>query len=446
MSPTREVNFDGVVGPTHHYGGLAHGNLASMEHRHAVASPKAAALQGLAKMKQLADRGFAQAVLPPQPRPALHVLRSLGFSGCDADLVRHASREAPDWLSRCYSASSMWAANAATVSPSPDTRDGRLHLTPANLISQFHRSIEPPFTETILRYGFADPHAVSVHAPLPAARLLADEGAANHLRLTPSHDQPGLEVFVFGQPTSDGEPTPSQRFEARQTQASGEAIARRHQLSRERTCFIQQNPTAIDAGVFHNDVISVANENVLLYHEHAFADAGAIDQLRTTYQRLYAQEPVLIEVPASTLSLDTSVSTYLFNSQLLTRPEGGMLLLCPEQCRAHPATARWLADIVSNQANPIDEVGYVDLRQSMQNGGGPACLRLRIVLTEPQQAALPSGMWLDGKRYEALRQCVAHYWRDQLHIDDLADPALIDESRQALEAVCDVLGMAPFAG
>lgn len=76
----REVNFDGLVGLTHHYAGLSFGNEASTKHRFQVSNPRLAAKQGLLKMKALADAGFPQAVIPPHERPFIPVLRQLGLA------------------------------------------------------------------------------------------------------------------------------------------------------------------------------------------------------------------------------------------------------------------------------------------------------------------------------------------------------------------------------
>src|SRR5882724_7204352 len=161
-----EVNFDGLVGPTHHYGGLGPGNLASARHRGLVSNPRAAALEGLAKMKVLMDLGVRQAVLPPHERPDVAALRRLGFEGSDGDVLAKAFRQAPELLSACASASAMWAANAATVSPAADTTDGRIHFTPANFPTELHRALEPPTTAGILQKIFADPTHFAHHAPL----------------------------------------------------------------------------------------------------------------------------------------------------------------------------------------------------------------------------------------------------------------------------------------
>ena len=171
MSP-KKVNFDGIPGPTHNYAGLAHGNLAATRNASLVANPREAALQGLAKMHALAGRGYAQAVVPPHERPFLPALRTLGFAGTDAQVIAAAAREAPRLLAASSSAAAMWAANAATVSASADTADGRVHFTPANLVSHFHRSLEAATTTRVLRAIFADTafHRSRAVARRPAAR------------------------------------------------------------------------------------------------------------------------------------------------------------------------------------------------------------------------------------------------------------------------------------
>jgi len=138
----REVNFDGLIGSTHNYGGLSDGNLASSRHAGKTAYPKKAALQGLDKMRHLHDRGLWQGVLPPHQRPFLPAIRSLGYAGNDKQVFEKVWKDDPQLARNMMSASSMWAANAATVSPSSDTQDRIMHLTPANLSTMLHRSIE----------------------------------------------------------------------------------------------------------------------------------------------------------------------------------------------------------------------------------------------------------------------------------------------------------------
>lgn len=430
-----EANFDALVGPTHHCGGLSVGNLASQQHAGGVSNPRAAALQGLAKMKALVDRGFLQAVLPPQERPAIAVLRRLGFAGSDAAILAAARREAPALLSQVSSASSMWAANAATVSPSADTADGRVHLTPANLCSHLHRAIETPATARILQAVFPEGTHFAHHAPLPACTTLGDEGAANHSRLCADHGAPGVELFVYGR---EGGGEASARFPARQTRAASEAVARLHGLAPHRTVFAQQHPAAIDAGVFHNDVIAVAHRNLLLFHEHAFVDTPRV--LDAVQAALGETPLVTIPVPASALSLSEAVASYLFNSQLLSRPDGRYLLVLPEECIRHDRVRVMLDDLLASKG-PIAETLSFDLRQSMHNGGGPACLRLRVVLNAAERAAVLPGVWLDEARYGELVAWVERYYRDRVCVDDLADPALLDEGRCALDALCTLLGL-----
>ncbi len=438
-----ELNLDGLVGPTHHYGGLGVGNIASQQHRHEVSNPRAAALEGIAKMRLLVALGVPQAILPPQERPLVSALRRLGFTGDDARVLAAAGREAPELLSAVASTSSMWAANAASVSPAADTTDGRLHLTPANLVSQFHRALEPPATAAVLGRIFPDPARFAHHAPLPAALPFADEGAANQMRLCPSHGEPGIEVFVFGR---EAEPRPGGRHPARQSLAASEAVARLHGLASDKTLFLRQSDAAIDAGVFHNDVIAVANEHVLLVHERAYTDGpAALDALRAAYARACGGGLVVIEVPEREVSLAAAVASYLFNSQLVRLPSGGMALVCPAECREHAATSRWLDSLVA-AGGPITAVHPVDVRQSMRNGGGPACLRLRVVLTPAELAAVHPGVLATPARLDALEAWVRRHYRDRLTVADLADPALVTESQRALDELTGILDLPGLYG
>jgi succinylarginine dihydrolase len=433
----REANFDGLVGLTHSYAGLARGNIASEANRQAASNPRLAALQGLEKMKALADRGFLQGVLPPQERPDMRALRRLGFRGDDASVLAQAARDAPHVLAACSSAASMWVANAATVSPSADTADGRVHFTPANLVTHFHRSLEAPTTARVLQAIFADANRFAHHPPLPAAPQFGDEGAANHTRLCGDYGSPGIELFVFGRSGFDTAQTAPQRFPARQTREASEAIARLHGLAPERTVFAPQNPDAIDAGVFHNDVIAVGNRNLLFFHERAFREQDALmDRLRA----MLGGELHTVMVPEAAVSVADAVASYLFNSQLLSCDDGTMLLVAPEECRQRETVWRYLEALVAS-GGPIREVLTFDLRQSMRNGGGPACLRLRIVLTEAEQAAVSARAWLDEGLYGALRSWVERHYRDRLLPADLADPALLEEGRRALDEVTQTLGL-----
>jgi succinylarginine dihydrolase len=436
---TREFNFDGIVGPTHNYAGLSYGNVASTAHRHQPSNPRAAALQGLEKMRRVHGLGIGQAVLPPLRRPDLEFLRGLGFGGNDARVIERAAQADPAMLAAAYSSSSMWTANAATVSPSADCGDGRLHLTVANLASNLHRSLEPARTLQHLQLLFKDDRHFAVHPPLPGTAAFADEGAANHTRLCRNYPGPGVESFVFGRSAlhSDG-PNPT-RYPARQTLEAVQAIARRHQLDPARTIFIQQNPAAIDAGVFHNDVIAVGNQDVLLCHELAFLDqARSLDRLRRMFAETCGGNLHVIEIAAQQLSLEAAVKSYLFNSQLLTRPDGRMSLICPIECSEDEAAFGCIEKILAGE-NPIDQVEFFDLRQSMSNGGGPACLRLRVVLTEDQQRALHPGVVFSESLDAQLVAWVARHYRDRLAPADLADPQLIVEVNSALDELGEIL-------
>jgi succinylarginine dihydrolase len=432
---TVEANFDGLVGPTHNYAGLARGNLASARNADQPSNPREAALQGLHKMRALRALGLPQGVLPPHERPHLPTLHALGFRGTDAAVLARARREAPGLLAAASSASAMWVANAATVSPAADTADGRVHFTPANLCAHLHRSLEPPVTARVLRAVFPDPARFAHHEPLPATPAFGDEGAANHTRLCAAYGEPGLEVFTYGR-GADDEPAPG-RFPARQARAASEAIARRHGLRPERVRCVQQHPAAIDAGVFHNDVIAVGNREVLLYHEQAFADAAGL----AGWICRHLPQAVLLAVPAREVSLADAVGSYLFNSQLVCAADGGMHLVAAQEARDCPPVRACLERIVADPGNPVAQVHYFDLRQSMRNGGGPACLRLRVVLDDAGRAAVNPACWLEDDRFDALSQWVTRHYRDRLVLDDLADPALLDEGRRALDELTQILAL-----
>ena len=441
MNTTREIQCDGLVGPTHNYAGIAWGNLASMKHGQQTANPRLAALQGLAKMELVSRLGITQLVLPPHERPDLGLLRRLGFGGSDAQVIRRAIRHTPPLVSAAWSAAAMWAANAATVSPSADTADGRIHFTPANLTGQLHRSIEAAMTARILRTIFNAPQFFVHHDPLPPALALRDEGAANQLRLAPPDGRRGLEIFVYGiddLAPADTSERPANRYPARQTAAASAAVARNHELHARAVAFIRQNPVAIDAGVFHNDVISLAQDNVLICHEHAFA-AGAVDDIRRRYRSLFRAEPVIQIVPGRGFSLADAVDTYLFNSQLLKLPDGRRLWLAPEECQHH----RRAMDVLQSlrDQGTFSALKFINVRQSMRNGGGPACLRLRVLVTPAELAAVHRGVILTPTLARILRQWINRHYRDRLPPRDLADPKLITESRTALDELTRLLGL-----
>ncbi|WP_318393483.1 N-succinylarginine dihydrolase [Enterobacter sp.] len=430
----REVNFDGLVGLTHHYAGLSFGNEASTKHRLQVSNPQLAAKQGLLKMKALADAGFAQAVIPPHERPNVPVLRQLGFTGSDEQVVEKAARTAPELLSAASSASPMWVANAATVCPSADALDGKVHFTVANLNNKFHRSTEAPTTEALLRAIFRNADRFAVHGALPQVARFGDEGAANHNRFSREHGEPGVQLFVYGR-EENGHASP-ERYPARQTLEASQAVARINQVDPARVIFAQQNPTVIDEGVFHNDVIAVSNGTLLFAHERAFVQQrGLLAKLAEHIPGFQA-----IEVPQAVVSVKDAVSTYLFNSQLLSRDDGSMTLVLPLECQQHPGVWRYLNELLAQQ-NPVNDLRVFDLRESMANGGGPACLRLRVVLNDDEAQAVNPAVMMNDALFATLNDWVDRYYRDRLTQADLADPQLLREGREALDRLTQLLDL-----
>jgi succinylarginine dihydrolase len=429
----REYNFDGLVGPTHNYAGLSPGNLASEAHEGQVSSPLRAALEGLEKMRAVAALGVGQAVLPPQPRPSLRTLRALGFSGSDEEVLVRAAREAEPLVRLVSSAAAMWTANAATSAPSEDTLDGRMHLTPANLQAMFHREIEADTTTRVLRSIFADTTHFSVHAPLPGGGQFSDEGAANHTRLAvPS--RPAVHLFAWGRSSYRPAPAPV-RFPARQTLEASEALARLHQLAGAQCLFPQQAPAGIDAGAFHSDVLAVGNEGFLMLHAAAFTEpetllARLAEKLGPGFRWALASE--------AELPLQEAVAAYPFNSQLVTLPSGKMAIVAPKEAEERPRSRAFLERVVAED-NPVEAVHYLEVRQSMNNGGGPACLRQRIRLTDAERAVVRPRVFYDEALHRELAAWVRRHYRERLSPDDLRDPALAREGMAALDALTQLL-------
>lgn len=426
-----EINFDGLIGPTHNYAGLSIGNIASARNKGAPSNPRAAVLQGLAKMRAVKALGLHQGFLPPQDRPHLKTLRALGFSGTDKQVIEKAAKAAPEILANCCAASCMWTANAGTVAPSPDTADGRVHFTPANLAGNFHRSIEADTTARVLKHIFASEKYFAHHPALPGGVHFGDEGAANHGRLALKHGDKGVHVFVYG---VDGE-----KFPARQRRRASEAVARNHLLDPDRTVFVQQARAALDAGAFHNDVVGVANGTVLFLHEQSFEDRdGAFAAIRKA-----APFVEIVEAPKSAVSLEDAITSYLFNSQLLSLPGGEMALVLPKESEENARVKTFIDETLSKN-NPINRALFYDVRESMRNGGGPACLRLRIVLSDKELAATNPQFLLDDAKIDALEAWAKKHYRDRLTPDDLSDPAFMEEALTAIDALTRLLGMGAF--
>lgn len=409
-----EINFDGIIGPTHNYAGLSRGNIASASNAGDVSQPRAAALQGLDKMRHNLALGLPQGAFMPLDRPDAGWLAALGTTLDTAE---------PHLRAQAWSASSMWAANAATVSPAPDSADGKCHLTVANLVTMPHRSHEWAGTLAQLRLAFADP-AFAVHGPVPAP--FGDEGAANHMRLCDGHGASGVEIFVYG--VGGG------RFPARQHLDASRAIARHHRLDPARTLFIRQSDTAIQGGAFHNDVVAVANEHVIFTHESAFHDrADAHAQISAAFPAVE-----IVEVPSDAVSLPDAIKSYLFNAQLVSLPgEGGMGLVLPTEAQEIASVWQWLEAHVAGNG-PIRRLLPVNVRQSMANGGGPACLRLRVV-ADP--ATVDPRFIADTDKLDRISGVVTKHWPESIAPADLASPALARDVRRAREALLEELNL-----
>lgn len=436
---TYELNLDGLVGPTHNYAGLASGNIASVHNALMCSNPQAAALQGLEKMRLLHKMGIKQGILPPHQRPNLDLLHQLGFRGTAEEQLRAAYKKAPDLLGACYSASSMWAANAATVSPSMDTGDKKTHFTAANLVSNLHRHQEAEFCRKVLQFIFADSNYFTHHPVLPRSMSTSDEGAANHNRMCQSHSHQGIHLFVYGRKalaTGQDYAGPL-RYPARQTLEASEAIIRAHQLRKNQVVFARQNPLAIDQGVFHNDVISVANESLFLVHEHAFYDqATVLNELRAK-----ATFPLMIiEFSDDQLSVHDAVESYFFNSQIISiKSKNEMSMLAPSECQHNLRVKNCIDSLIADSENPINSVHYLDLKQSMRNGGGPACLRLRVPLTEQELDVMHQEVLVNDQLLDTLSQWVCKHYRTELTCADLMDPQLIQENFYALDELTQIL-------
>lgn len=430
----QEANFDGLIGPTHNYGGLSDGNLASAKNAGLVAHPKEAALQGLRKMESMMNSGLWQGVLPPHQRPHLPTLRQAGFTGTDTEVLNKAWEADPVLAKNTLSASNMWSANAATVSPSFDTSDKTLHLTPANLSTMLHRSIEHTQTQRSLSAAF--PFA-NVHSALSSQSYFSDEGAANHVRLCSERGAQGVELFVYGR---DALNTQKSKFPARQTRQASESIVRLHGLNPKHTVYARQSRTAIDAGAFHNDVVCVGALTTLFYHQDAFHDTGQMKaDVRRASEGLFA--PNFVEVPRAAVSLADAIKAYLFNSMLVKRPgQDRLTLIAPLETKENLATFTYCEALISGNG-PIGAVDYIDVRQSMRNGGGPACLRLRVTLSPSEWEQVNPKMKITKLQLEKLRTWVNSHYRDDLAPQDLSDPNLMYESFAALDVLTEIMGL-----
>lgn len=405
MTKIQEINFDGIIGPSHNYAGLSLGNIASSSNAGEASYPREAALQGISKMRHNIDLGLAQGFFMPLDRPNIGWLNSLGTTLNEAE---------PHIRAAAYSASSMWAANAATISPAPGSKDGKCHMTVANLQTMPHRSHEWPGTLAQLQLAFANQDHFTVHGPIPSP--FGDEGAANHMRLCDGHGAAGIEIFVYGK--SGG------RFPARQHVEASKAVARRHGMSEDHVIIAQQSDKAIAAGAFHNDVVAVANEQLLFAHEEAFEHR---EEFYAEVQRKFPQAEI-VTVPADKVSLADAIKSYLFNAQLVTLPDsGGMALILPTEAEETESVWSYLQELIAGNG-AIRKLCPVNVRQSMANGGGPACLRLRVV-TDPD--LVDQRFIATPEKLDAIAEVIEQYWPETIMPNQLTDADLLGNIQNA---------------
>jgi succinylarginine dihydrolase len=337
----------------------------------------------------------------------------------------------------------MWAANAGTFTPACDASDGRHHLTLANLASSWHRAAESRERlgqlSTLFAATESQPAGKAVlHDALPSIVPLRDEGAANHMRLCDAEGTSAVHIFVYGQ--ADLAVAATQTM-ARQTLAASQAVARLHGLDPSRTFYLQQHPHAIEAGVFHNDVIATSHANMLLYHEFAFWKAeDELARIGQAYQHFCGRPLQRICIRQQELTLTDAVSSYFFNSQILTPrgassgPSPGHTLVCAQQCQRMPQVRAMIERLVADERHLITQVRYVNLDESMAGGGGPACLRLRVQLpSELIDQFAPTARWTSD-RDSQWRAVIEQYYPEQLEWERLGDPHLIQQYAAAYAA------------
>jgi len=452
-----EVQFDGIIGPTHHFGGLGVGNVASLASRAKESYPRAAALEGAAKMDLVASLGIPQFFLPPLVRPNWDFLVRCGLIDSkqrfdrakQVEALRRCAEESPMLLSAAYSSSFMWTANAGTFCPGTDASDGVSRLVLANLSSSLHRGMEAVERYQQFSDLFRGCEKVQVCLPIPAVDPLRDEGAANHMRFAAPHAMQsslGLHVFVHGIShhgishhgasnlpevrhgggAVDGAGTVSSlgnSFRSRQSSLASHAVSNFMRLPVGQRIYALQSRKAIDAGVFHNDVIATSNRNLFLYHADAFENGDRIvDEILASYEKLFGEPIYSIRINADSIPLNEAVQTYLFNSQIVSLPNGGMHMVCPAHCEQSSAVRELIGSWVRDARNPICGVNYVHLNESMANGGGPACLRLRMDwptgwLTGSSMPSLAKYRWDDGAS-QKIKDWIARFYPERLVFED----------------------------
>jgi succinylarginine dihydrolase len=144
-----------------------------------------------------------------------------------------------------------------------------------------------------------------------------------------------------------------------------------------------------------------------------------------------------VEVAAADVPLEDAIRSYLFNAQLVTLSDGEMALIVPGEARETPSVWGWIERHLAGNG-PIRRVEVVDVRQSMANGGGPACLRLRVV-ADP--ASVDPRFLVDSDRIDRIAEVVARTWPDEIDHRDLQSAALIADIERARAALLETLGL-----
>lgn len=414
----REVNIDSLIGPTHHYGGLAYGNEASMNSKNLMSNPKKAALQGLDKMALLEKLGVHQLIIPPQIRPDVMSLRDLFIDGICKD---------QSLLSSIYSSSYMWMANAGHFTPGCDSLDKQAHFTVSNFASQCHRQFEIKGHQDILTSLFND--QVLMHPPISSG--FSDEGAANDIRLCSFDFKEAISLFVYGRNADDEITT---FYPCRQTKEAYDVLCLTHRLQLDRVVFAKQHKEAINQGVFHNDVISVGHKNVFLCHEFAFENQDhVLEEVRGKFKKYVKEALYLHVIPNSIITLKECVKSYLFNSQLVDSNEG-LVMIAPKQCEEN-SNIKIYIDTVLLKETPIKKCFYVDLQESMRNGGGPACLRLKVVLSNDEYKVILSKYQVTPKRLTEIKDIVSDLYPENVTVESFEDSVFLQNINDVQLAV-----------
>ncbi|RAP29346.1 succinylarginine dihydrolase [Candidatus Marinamargulisbacteria bacterium SCGC AG-414-C22] len=412
--------FDAVIGPTYHFGGLSFGNTHSMSHQQQRSYPKKTALEGLHKMQRVSQLGFKQYVLPPQPRQFLSLLKAFGLVGDSTTEIQQFYHDYPKQFSAIFSASAAWVANAFIATPSCDTASQRVHITPANLVSNDHRKLELCYTTQQLQQLFLDSDFFKVNQAVKQS--CPDEGAANMIRLGTLTQ--GFYLFVYN--VSQQDPCHT-RFPGRQSKEALSFIVKKHGINADRVCYLQQSFRAVDAGVFHNDVIAFGDQDVLVVHEHAYEDQSRmLGMLQDYYNRFYEKPLTIVEIAEKDLSLATAVTTYFFNSQFVKCPNDSYVLICPDTCKEDASIQRVITLLSAQLQAPL-QVTYVSVSESLQNGGGPACLRGFVALTDSERHAMNSVYEFTPQCAEKLISFVQSHYPTTLDCADLCDVGMIQE-------------------